>query len=77
MKLEDLSNALKDTASYLDSCMEWADAMSGQDAFKEYIKKNYSDNALFSWQEEELSKAFHAGFIIALRQQESGKFKEL
>lgn len=77
MKLEDLSNALKDTASYLDSCMGWADTMSGQDAFKEYIKKNYSDNALLSWQEEELSKAFHAGFIIALRQQESGKFKEL
>lgn len=77
MKLEDLSNALKDTASYLDSCMEWADAISGQDAFKEYIKSEKQKNDFLFCQEEELEKAFHAGFIIALRQQKSGKFKEL
>lgn len=76
-KLKALSSTLKDTVAYLDSCMNWADTMSAAEAFEEYIKKNYSDNALLSWQKEELQKAYKAGFIIGVLQQESGKFEEL
>ena len=76
-ELKALSKQLKDTVAYLDSCINWADTMSAEAAFEEYIKKNYSDNALFSWQKEELKKAYKAGFIIGVIQQESGKFEEL
>lgn len=33
-ELKALSSTLKDTAAYLDSCMNWADTMSAADAFE-------------------------------------------
>ena len=76
-ELRNLSDSLKDFSAYIDFTLNTANAMSGEQSFNEFIKKEYGEKELFSWQIDELRKAFKTGFIIGCVQTESGKFKGL
>ena len=75
--MKEIIENLKDIVLNLEHLQEMAKTMSGEQAAEAYINAHYRKRDLFSWQRDSLKDAFMAGFMVALDQERSGKFKEL
>ncbi len=71
MELQELSAALKKTATIIDVFLEKSETKSGSECAKEYVKENKLE-----YIEEEIMMAFRNGFHTGVKQERSGKFKE-
>jgi len=71
MELQELSAALKKTATMIDGFLEKSEIKNGFECAKEYVKENKLD-----YIEEEIMMAFRHGFHTGVKQERSGKFKE-
>lgn len=71
MELQELSEALKKTATMIDDFLEKTEIKSGFECAKEYVKENKLE-----YIEEEIMMAFRNGFHTGVKQERSGKFKE-
>ena len=69
MKLEELSESLKDTAAFIYCFVASTEMKSGQQFAEEYVEKND-----LGYIREEILAAVKAGFIFSLRQSKAGKF---
>lgn len=72
MELEELSSELKKTAAILDAFAEKSETKSGFECAKEYVKENQLE-----YIEKEILAAFRQGFCIGVRQERSGKLKDI
>lgn len=72
MELEELSQALKQTDAKLDDFAKKTEIQSGLESAKQYVKENQLE-----YIEKEILAAFRQGFHIGVRQERSGKFKEM